>query len=189
MLLCKATPTKNYIKQPCYSILKEGDCVFENNRGITPLVATVLLVAFSVGLGALVMSWGEDYIAQKAEFVQGTGEIKSACDTAHIDFIRIAGQPQACLGGRGLEIWIDNGEVDVSSIHARIVGSKGVDVVSNILLAPLVKLNSARAIVPVKPEVGQVLQVKLTPKIWSGTKESTCATAAITLERFPACLE
>ncbi|HLC33029.1 MAG TPA: hypothetical protein VJJ82_04335 [Candidatus Nanoarchaeia archaeon] len=161
--------------------------MFENNRGITPLVATVLLVAFSVGLGALVMSWGEDYIAQKAEFVQGTGEVKSDCDTAHIDFIRIAGQPQACLGARGLELWIDNGEVDVSNIHARIAGSNGVDVIPDILLAPLVKANSARAIVAVKPEVGQLLQVKLTPKVWTGSKESTCANSAITLEQFPQC--
>ena len=51
--------------------------LFTQKRALTPLVATVLLVAFSVGLGALVMSWGEDYISEKAEFVQGTAEIKS----------------------------------------------------------------------------------------------------------------
>lgn len=163
--------------------------MFDNQRGITPLVATVLLVAFSVGLGALVMSWGEDYIEEKAEFVQGTGEIKSACDSVSIDIIKIGGKVQACQSARGVELWIDNGpDVDLSNIHARIAGNRGVDVAPNILLSPLVRANSVRSVVAVKPEVGQVLQVKLTPKVWSGTKESTCATQAITVEQFPACV-
>ena len=162
--------------------------LFENRRGITPLVATVLLVAFSVGLGALVMSWGEDYIAQKAEFVQGTAEIKSPCDSTHITLIRIGGQLQVCMSSRGLEFWIDNGpDTDVSNIHARIAGSTGVDVQQSILFSPLAKANSARVIVPLKPEVGQVLQVKLTPKIMTGSQEALCANSAITVEKFSQC--
>ncbi len=161
--------------------------LLDNQRGITPLVATVLLVAFSVGLGALVMSWGEDYIEQKAEFVQGTGEIKSDCDTARIDIMKIGGQVQACVSPVGIELWLDNGEVDLSNIHARIAGTNGVDVKQDVLPAPLLKSNSARAVVGYKTEVGQIAQLKLTPKIWTGTKEIMCADKAIELENIPSC--
>src|SRR3989344_4204221 len=104
--------------------------LFDTRKGITPLVATILLVAFSVGLGALVMSWGEEYIAEKAEFVQGTAEVRSGCDAAKLDIIRISGQPQACVGAQGIQLWIDNGpDIDLANIHARIVGANGVDTI------------------------------------------------------------
>jgi len=159
----------------------------ENRRGITPLVATVLLVAFSVGLGALVMSWGEDYIAQKAEFAQGTGEVKSDCDAAKISIIKIGGQLQACVAPTGIQLWVDNGDVDLSNIHARIAGTQGIDVKQDILMAPLVKSNSVKSIVSYKSEIGQVLQLKLTPKVWTGTKEVMCTNNALEIESLPNC--
>jgi len=164
--------------------------MFDNQRGITPLVATVLLVAFSVGLGALVMSWGEEYIADHAEFTQGTSEVKNTCDLAKIDVIRIAGQMQACLAPDGIQVWIDNGaDVDLVGIHARIAGSKGIDTKDNILLAPLLKANAARAIIAYDPTLtGDVLQVKLTPKIFENNQLAICSQNAITLERLKPCI-
>ena len=161
---------------------------FTNKKGITPLVATVLLVAFSVGLGALVMSWGQDYIAQKAEFVQGTAEVHSGCDAAKIDVIKITGQQQACVSPSGIQVLIDNGpDIDVFNIQARIAGSNSVDTVESVLTEPLIKGNAAKALIPYNPAVGSVLQVKLTPKIWTGKDSALCAQSAVTLERLPAC--
>ena len=162
--------------------------LFSNRRAITPLVATILLVAFSVGLGALVMSWGEEYIEEKAEFVQGTAEIKSGCDAARIDIINIGGKSQICAAPNGLQVWIDNGpDIDLYNIHARIVGTAGVDVKEEILAEPLLKANAVRAIVPFNPSVGPILQVKLTPKIWTGKTTAICSQSAITAERILPC--
>src|SRR3989304_4592231 len=119
--------------------------LFSNRRAITPLVATILLVAFSVGLGALVMSWGEEYIEEKAEFVQGTAEVKSGCDAAKIDIIKIGGKAQACFGTEGIQLWIDNGPaVDLNNIHARIAGQNGVEVKEEILTEPRLKANAIK---------------------------------------------
>ena len=162
--------------------------MFDNNRGITPLVATVLLVAFSVGLGALVMSWGEEYIAEKAEFAQGTPEVKNTCDLAKIDVIKISGKSQICLSPQGIQVFIDNGpDIDLVGVHARIVGSKTVDVQENILALPLLKGNAARSYIGYKPEVGELLQVKLTPKILENNQVALCSQNAITLERIAPC--
>jgi len=162
--------------------------MFDNQRGITPLVATVLLVAFSIGLGALVMSWGEEYISQKAEFVQGTPEVKGMCDMAKIDIIKIAGDPQICIGPLGVQVFIDNGpDVDLVGVHARIAGSSGIDVQENILALPLIRANAARSYIPIKPDIGDVLQVKLTPKILENNQVAICSQNAITLEKIPKC--
>ncbi len=159
-----------------------------NKRGITPLVATILLVAFSVGLGALVMSWGEDYIEAKAEFVQGTAEVKSGCDAAEISIIRIGGQDQACVGPGGLQLWIDNGpSIDLYNIHARIAGNNGVEVKEDILPGQLLRANAIKAIVPYDTSIGPILQVKLTPKIWTGSNVAICSQTAINLERVQPC--
>lgn len=161
--------------------------LFQSRKGLTPLVATILLVMFSVGLGALVMSWGEEYIEEKAEFVQGTAEVRSGCDLAKIDVIRISGTAQACVSARGLELWIDNGpDIELYNIQARIVGND-VQVVEDILSQPLLKANAARTIVPLQPGIQPVRQVKLTPKIWTGNNVAICAQGATTLERLPSC--
>ncbi len=162
--------------------------LFSNRRAITPLVATILLVAFSVGLGALVMSWGEEYIEEKAEFVQGTAEVKSGCDAAKIDIIKIGGQAQICLGPEGIQLWLDNGpDIDLYNIHARIAGQNGVDVKEEILPEPLLKANAAKTTIPYDRSIGALLQVKLTPKIWTGRDVAICSQSAVTVERIPAC--
>ena len=162
--------------------------LFGNRRGITPLVATILLVAFSVGLGALVMSWGEQYIEAKAEFVQGTSEVKSGCDAAKIDIIKIGGQAQICFGPEGIQFWIDNGpNVDLYNIHARVAGQNGVSVKEETLSEPLLKANAVKSTIPYDRSIGPILQVKLTPKIWTGNDVAICSQSAITIERIPAC--
>jgi hypothetical protein len=162
--------------------------LFSSSKGITPLVATILLVAFSVGLGALVMSWGEEYIAEKAEFVQGTAEVKSGCDAAAIQLIRISGTPQACIGPEGINLWIDNGpNVDLYNIHARIVGPNGVDVIEDILEQPLLKANAVKTTIPINPQLGGVTQVRLTPKFWTGKDIALCSQNALEIERIKQC--
>lgn len=151
-------------------------------------MATILLVAFSVGLGALVMSWGEEYIEEKAEFVQGTAEIKSGCDAAAISIIKIAGVPQACIGDQGIELWIDNGpDIELYNIQARLAGENGVATVQDILAEPLLKANAAKTTIPYDPGISPILQVKLTPKIWTGTDIAICTQSAINVEQLPRC--
>ncbi len=31
--------------------------VFQSKRGVSPLIATVILIAFAIGIGAVLMSW------------------------------------------------------------------------------------------------------------------------------------
>lgn len=62
-------------------------------KGVSPLIATVLLIAFAVALGAVVMNWGRTYLSEAGgacgniEFeVQSMGQGKGACydDKLHV---------------------------------------------------------------------------------------------------------
>lgn len=162
--------------------------MFGSRRGVSPLIATILLVAFSIGLGALVMSWGEDYITQKAEFAQGVQEATTGCDAVDFSLIKIGGVPQICQTADTVELWIDNGpNIDLYNIHARVAGFNDVYVDEELLEGPLVRENSAKATIPIGNSLGMLLQVKLTPKIYVDHEIVLCSKKALSIENIPVC--
>ena len=49
-------------------------------RAVSPLIATILLVALTVSIGAMVIGWGRQYVQQQTECLGYTLEIKGAKD-------------------------------------------------------------------------------------------------------------
>jgi flagellin-like protein len=163
---------------------KEGKM---DKRGVSPLVATILLIALSVALGAAVMSWGEDYIEEKAEFVQGVQETITTCDVVAFSVIRVGGVQQFCQEDGLIKGLIDNGpDADIQDFHARVVAENGLYVEESVLQQPLPR-GSATPISFEAGEVGLVRQVKITPKIMSGGKETMCSKQALLVENVLPC--
>jgi len=161
--------------------------MLQSKSGISPLIATVLLIVFSVALGAVVMSWGESYIEEKAEFVSGVQETVSGCDLVDFTIIEVAGEPQICTRNGMVDIWLDNGPaVDVYSLHARNVGAQGVASVENLLDAPLLKNSAAKATFSTG-NIGALRQVKLTPTVMVGHDPVVCSKNAMIIEGIMPC--
>lgn len=162
--------------------------IFKSRKGISPLIATVLLIAFSIALGAVVMSWGEAYVEEKAEFVQGTQEAGTGCSNARLSIINIAGQPQICYRQNLVEMLVDNGPlVDIADIHTRVVGSSDVYVRESILDEPL-KKGSSKKIVFVIADVGSIKQIKFTPQLYVGNTLAMCPQGTLLVERINPCV-
>lgn len=51
-------------------------------RGISPLIATVLLIGFTITVAAVLMTWAGDYVKEKAEKEGLKGEAQSECATS-----------------------------------------------------------------------------------------------------------
>ncbi len=161
--------------------------IFKSKKGISPLIATVLLIAFSVALGAVVMSWGEAYIEEKAEFVQSV-ETVSGCDSARFSIVNIAGQPQICFKQNMIELIVDNGPfVDIADIHARVVGSDDVYVRESVLDAPF-KRGSSRKIIFTIPDIGEIKQLKFTPMLFVGNTMALCPQGTLLVEKINPCI-
>ena len=162
-----------------------------NKRGIAPLVATVLLIAFSVALGAVVMSWGETYIEEKAEFVQQSGqhEVASAgCGIVQWGFIEVSGLPEVCRSADGIVAFFDNGPAQgLAGVKARLVGSAGVHEVENVLAAPLDRASSQKVTVPVPAAIGELRQVRFTPVVVEQRLRDFCTAKALVIESLPSC--
>ena len=157
-----------------------------DKRGISPLVATLLLIGFSIALGAIVMSWGKGYIEEKAEFVAGVEASPLECSKVSIKVIDIGGQLQICRDNGNLKSLIENGDVRIDNIQARIIGEDGIYTEESILDKALPKNQAAETVFSVG-DVGNVKQVKLTPFILISNQKEFCGDQAITLENIAAC--
>src|SRR3989344_8981271 len=93
--------------------------VFLKKRGVSLLIATVLLISFAVALGAVVMNWGRNInIIQPGD----------KCAGSEIEVRKTA--YEVCFGGSGSDAYInfilDNtGSVDIDGLGIWIVGTKG----------------------------------------------------------------
>lgn len=92
---------------------------FFNKKGVSPLIATVLLISFAVALGSVVLNWGKNL------------DVSPGNDCSSVSLqLRELGTYQACYGGLGKDTYInfmlDNkGSVDVEGIGIWIFGTEG----------------------------------------------------------------
>ena len=135
------------------------------DKGISPLVATVLLIAFAVALGTVVMSWREEFIEKNAPFVQGVVQVRSGCDAVSLDVIRLSGVEQLCARDNVIDVMIENGpDIELYDVHARIVGTEDIAIAESVLPRPMPPSYAMRVNFGIK-NVGTIRQVKLVPKI------------------------
>ena len=51
-----------------------------NKKALSPLIATILLVAFAIALGTIVMGWGKDYVTKLGDIEQTPITEKQICE-------------------------------------------------------------------------------------------------------------
>ena len=136
--------------------------LFNNKRGISPLVATILLIAFAVSIGALIMNWTSSDISN---IVKG-----SSCSDASINLL------SACQNNESIMISIKNqGEIDINAITLRGTVSRGYDyIVPSSFLS-----GSESKILNIKKENFNETNFKILPIILSGQDELVCSSQAI----------
>ena len=91
-----------------------------NKRGVSPLIATVLLISFAVALGSVVLNWGRNLDISKPGDKCAGISIK----------LRSVNNIEVCYAGSGQEGYInfiiDNGgNTDIDGLGIWITGEKG----------------------------------------------------------------
>src|SRR3989338_5811436 len=68
-----------------------------SKKAVSPLIATVLLMAFAVALGAIVMTWGKTYVTDTTEDVgTRTLQTRTCALDVNIALMNIGGSPYIC---------------------------------------------------------------------------------------------
>ncbi len=161
--------------------------MMSSNRGISPLLATVLLIAFSIGLGAVVMAWGEKYVQERAEFVYGQQDTIASCERVSFEIVSIDDQQQACVRGSTLELMVENnGDIQIHSMHASIVGTAEPYNKDSVFAAPLNPGNVARTNVAFSG-VGIPRRLTLKPTVLVDGNPAFCGGRTVAIEPLRSC--
>jgi len=86
-------------------------------RGISPLIATVLLLGFTVALAAVIMTWGMDFVETMQKSTEETANVKVMCAT-EVDFDIIGVCETATDGTYDVAI-ANNGAIDITKFTVR----------------------------------------------------------------------
>ena len=155
-----------------------------SKKGVSPLIATILLIAFAVALGSVVMNWGLSLNLGKSE---------DACRNVEIK-IRNIDSVEACFGGFGqngyINFIIDNIGSDISGLAVWIVGDKGTslfDLDSLMIGKGSLYGKKDKEVSYDFTQFGNIKQVQFIPKIKSAQSTEICPKNAIKVEKIGVC--
>lgn len=156
-----------------------------NKRGVSPLIATVLLISFAVALGAVVLNWGRNLDISKPGDKCAGISIK----------LRTTNNLQVCYSGSGqdgyINFLVDNsGNMDIDGLGIWITGEKGTRLLDfnelSIKKGELLNINDDS----VKYDFntyGGIKNIQFFPKVKTGSSIDICAASSVKADKIGAC--
>lgn len=158
--------------------------MFKPKKGVSPLIATILLIAFAVALGSVIMNWGLNL---------NLGKPTDKCSSVAIK-IRNIDNFEACYGGSEKDGYInfilDNvGVVDIDGLTILIIGEKGTRLFE---LQKAIKKGTLfdkkdKEISYDSAMYGNVKQVQFIPKIVLNQETNVCAKNSVEANKIGIC--
>jgi len=161
-----------------------------SKRGITPLIATVLLIGFTIALAAIIITWGGQFVRKTQERVGIESELQLSCSQLNFDIDSVS-----CvrIGGIGVPITTKLDTVRVSSNTAQAISGfilraqsnrTRLIVVDSAITTPLPPFGAATLTFTTQSPPGWgtegVGEVQAIPKIISpGQGEQVCSSVII----------
>ncbi|MBI5880529.1 hypothetical protein HZB90_00190 [archaeon] len=173
--------------------------IFSSRKAVSPLIATVLLIAFAVALGAVVMNWGRGYVEDTANMARERSDTEVTCTTdVSLAIVEIDNVPQVCYnesvsGKYNLSLIVENKkEKTVEKIMARVIGTATrVPFIQDMGDNSNITTNTAKFLTLQynKTDYGTPQQLQLTPYIKVGANEVGCAGNSIRETNIKPCSE
>lgn len=159
---------------------------FGSKRGVSPLIATVLLIAFAVALGAVIMNWGRGFVQERTADVEKTTKIETGCALdVQLKVSEISGTPQLCYGGSGtagqINFTLDNqGKKDIKALGIVVGGASGVYQLATLNISPIISGGALFGNVTYDYiAYGAIRYVRFIPKIDIGGVTTPCPGSAL----------
>ncbi|MDD5087151.1 MAG: hypothetical protein PHV16_05360 [Candidatus Nanoarchaeia archaeon] len=155
----------------------------KQKRGLSPLIATILLIAFAVALGAFVMSWG------KTADITNEFESTQKCAETSLKVGIINNMPQIYYGGEGnngfVEFTIENdGNQEIKGLIVWVVGERETMISEIEKLQIKVGYPLTKKLSYNFNKYGEIKKVNFIPKITINEEMITCAKKSVEEERI-----
>lgn len=157
-----------------------------NKQGISPLIATVLIIGFTVALAAIIINWGTSFTRNIQEGTESTTDLQIACAQDVIYSVREG----TCYTGTTtgtLTLQVSNdGTIDIDNFIVRVSDSNGntkQTTASGLLAFDANKLSAAYDSLTSNP-----YSVELIPLITlGGSNSQACGSNKQTFTSIPSC--
>ena len=149
---------------------------FTSTRGVSPLIATILLIAFAVALGSVIMNWGLSLSLDSSD----------PCQKVSLALVDLMEKGEMCYGNRGGEGYMNfmlenKGPTDISGISIWITGQKKTEIIDlgsvSIPRRETYEKTGNEALFDFST-VGNIDSVQFIPKITVDGKTQTCTKQA-----------
>lgn len=149
-------------------------------KGITPLMATLLLISFAVALGVVIMSFGRAQV-----------DLEAQCSIdVNLKFSVVGGEEQFCIDQAKKQLFfvVENGiNIEVVGLVVNIIGTEKVQTY-DLNDAKIEKAAAYMKYVPYDTAaIGTLRQIKIIPKVNMYDEELICQEKGIILEAVRDC--
>jgi len=146
--------------------------MLNSKKGVSPLIATVLLIAFAVALGAVIMNWGRGFVQQQTDQADKTADTKLTCGLkVSLKVANIDQTPQICYGGSAdagyVELRLNNEDEtnDIKGLSVSVNGETGTYNNESINTTIPVGLSAFLNLSYSYTTYGKIKSVRIIPKI------------------------
>jgi flagellin-like protein len=158
-------------------------------KGVSPLIATVLLLVLVVVIGAIVFTWMRGYVRESTETVTKKWDYQLRCDlaTGSLAIIKIAGVERICYdnSSKTLIFSVENNmDMDVKALFVRIIDSSGEVSAGYVANSSIAKGGAQTFTYPYEDKIQRPVQVMIMP---SDFEDKLCQSAGVQRENINPC--
>lgn len=136
-----------------------------SKKAISPLIATVLLIVVTVGIGAVVVGMIRGYVTDSKTQMQGKVDEMACTRDVSLEITEIDGEPQVCNGSNYFDVMIENSGTAIDDFQLVVLGDTGIyrneTTGYSIATGSTAELNISFS----STGLGTILQFKLVPKL------------------------
>ncbi|MFH1398925.1 MAG: archaellin/type IV pilin N-terminal domain-containing protein [Candidatus Woesearchaeota archaeon] len=160
---------------------KRGVGLMHNRKGVSPLIATILLISFAVALGAVVMNVGKTI----------GGLDSPTCSALGLEILTVGDKQRICFAEKGeksyVEFTLQNGaKTIIDDLHVSIIGNDVFNI-DKVLTEPLGIAAGRRVRIEYNGAVGNVEQVIIIPVVESDGEFVLCDNSKLIVENIGRC--
>jgi flagellin-like protein len=158
------------------------DNISGNKRGISPLIATVLLIAFAVALGTVVMNIGQETINSVPNYT-------AKCEETFIEFLVFPDStPDVCQADEEVRVAIKSFNSKVDGVKVNINSERGSDSFDQFFNKQLKDGSNEKVIRPFsKGNKGKVTIIEVIPILGNEKNPAYCQSNIIKLSDIKVC--
>lgn len=166
-----------------------------NKKGVSPIIATVLLIAFAVALGAVVMNWGKGFVEATAKDTQDKSNLDLACEQSLSFGVKKIGQtPKICFNKSStpkyVEVMLENsGTVDITGMQFMIFdSSEDSENINNVTIS--IPAGSVTKKIQINHSLtNDIVQIEFIPKITpkGAVSSQLCSKTSVVITDLTSC--